>query len=76
MFIVILLVLLTAWTEPVALTTVLQNVRKEFDGFEKLYGRFLQETGPSIEWDKIKLLPDQAVSARTCRSVTQRLAAL
>ena len=55
---------------------MLQNVRKEFDGFEKLYGRFLQETGPSIEWDKIKLLPDQAVSARTRRRVTQRLAAL
>ena len=39
-----------------------QNFRKQFDGFEKLYERFLQETGPSVDWDKILTLPDGAVS--------------
>lgn len=40
-----------------------QGVRKEFDGFERLFARFLQETGPSVDWEKIKLLPEGAVSS-------------
>lgn len=36
-------------------------VRKEFDGFEQLFSRFLQETGPSVDWERIKLLPEGAV---------------
>lgn len=40
----------------------LQKVRQDFDNFEKLFSRFLLETGPSVEWEKIKLLPDEAVS--------------
>uniref|UniRef100_A0A2C9K5C7 UTP--glucose-1-phosphate uridylyltransferase n=1 Tax=Biomphalaria glabrata TaxID=6526 RepID=A0A2C9K5C7_BIOGL len=35
--------------------------RKEFDGFENLFGRFLRETGPSVEWEKLKLLPPEAI---------------
>jgi len=34
---------------------------KEFDGFKRLFSRFLEETGPSIQWDKISLLKDHAV---------------
>lgn len=33
----------------------------EFEGFEKLFGRFINETGPSIEWDNIQKLPDGTV---------------
>jgi len=36
-------------------------LRKEFDGFERIFARFLGETGPSIEWERIKLLPEDAV---------------
>lgn len=41
---------------------LLQRVRSEFDGFERLFARFLSESGPSVEWEKIKLLSDDAVS--------------
>ena len=41
---------------------IFQSLRKEFDGFERLFSRFLSETGPSIEWERIKLLPEGAVS--------------
>ena len=40
----------------------LQVVQNEFDGFERLFDRFLHETGPSVEWEKIEQLPGQAVS--------------
>jgi UTP--glucose-1-phosphate uridylyltransferase len=40
-----------------------ETSRKEFDGFERLFARFLQETGPSVDWEKIKLLPEEAVKA-------------
>lgn len=33
----------------------------EFEGFEKLFGRFINETGPSLEWENIQKLPDGAV---------------
>jgi hypothetical protein len=36
-----------------------QLARKELDGFEQLFGRYLQETGPSVIWDKIKNSDDQ-----------------
>jgi len=38
-----------------------ESVRKEFDGFERLFSRFLQETGPSIDWEKINTLPDGTI---------------
>ncbi|XP_064602131.1 UTP--glucose-1-phosphate uridylyltransferase-like isoform X2 [Liolophura sinensis] len=38
-----------------------EKVRQDFENFEKLFSRFLLETGPSVEWEKIKLLPDEAI---------------
>ncbi|XP_042225765.1 UTP--glucose-1-phosphate uridylyltransferase-like isoform X2 [Homarus americanus] len=38
-----------------------EATQKEFEGFEKLFGRFINESGPSVEWDKIKKLPEGAV---------------
>ncbi|XP_065353522.1 UTP--glucose-1-phosphate uridylyltransferase isoform X5 [Cloeon dipterum] len=35
--------------------------QKEFDGFQRLYQRFLQEEGPSVEWESIERLPENAV---------------
>ncbi|XP_054271871.1 UTP--glucose-1-phosphate uridylyltransferase isoform X2 [Macrosteles quadrilineatus] len=35
--------------------------QKEFDGFRRLFDRFLRETGPSIDWGKIEKLPEGAV---------------
>ncbi|XP_063933032.1 UTP--glucose-1-phosphate uridylyltransferase isoform X3 [Zophobas morio] len=37
------------------------KIRKEFAGFTALFGRFLEETGPSVDWDKIEKLPNDAV---------------
>lgn len=39
---------------------------KDFEGFEKLFGRFINEIGPSVEWDRIQKLADTAVSNCTC----------
>lgn len=41
---------------------IFQRVQKEFDEFENLFGRFLRESGPSVEWDKLKLLAPESVS--------------
>lgn len=42
-----------------------ENLKKfyanEMDRFSALFGRFLQEEGPSVEWDKIQKLPEDAV---------------
>nr|QBH73778.1 UTP-glucose-1-phosphate uridylyltransferase 2 [Orthoderella ornata] len=35
--------------------------KKELDGFAKLFGRFLQEEGPSVDWERIERLPENAV---------------
>lgn len=37
-------------------------LKKQYDGFAKLFERFLQEEGPSVDWNKIKKLPPGAVS--------------
>lgn len=34
---------------------------REMERFAALFGRFLQEEGPSVEWDKIQKLPANAV---------------
>ena len=39
-----------------------QRIEQEFDQFQQLFDRFLTETGPSVDWEKIRLLPDEAVS--------------
>ena len=36
---------------------------KEFDGFKKLFGKFIDESGPSVVWDNIDKLPEDAVIA-------------
>lgn len=36
--------------------------KKEFDGFQRLFDRFMRESGPSIDWNKIEKLPPGAVS--------------
>lgn len=33
----------------------------EMERFASLFGRFLQEEGPSVEWDRIEKLPEGAV---------------
>nr|CAD7411670.1 unnamed protein product [Timema poppensis] len=38
------------------------SVRRELDGFSRLFNRFLQEEGPSVQWENIEKLPENAVS--------------
>ncbi|CAH2005894.1 unnamed protein product [Acanthoscelides obtectus] len=38
-----------------------QLAKKEIEGFQKLFRRFLDESGPSVEWDRIEKLPTGAV---------------
>lgn len=38
------------------------SVKKELDGFAQLFHRFLQEEGPSVDWERIDRLPENAVS--------------
>ncbi|KAK2918455.1 UTP--glucose-1-phosphate uridylyltransferase-like isoform X1 [Channa argus] len=35
--------------------------RKDFDGFKKLFHRFLQVKGPSVEWPKINRPPEDSI---------------
>ncbi|KAJ8365882.1 hypothetical protein SKAU_G00147130 [Synaphobranchus kaupii] len=35
--------------------------RKDFEGFEKLFHRFLQVKGPSVDWAKIHRPPDDSI---------------
>jgi len=36
-------------------------VKKDLDGFAQLFHRFLQEEGPSVDWEHIEKLPENAV---------------
>lgn len=38
-----------------------QVVEKDFDGFKRLFGKFVNESGPSVNWDKIERLPQGAI---------------
>ncbi|XP_042886669.1 UTP--glucose-1-phosphate uridylyltransferase-like [Penaeus japonicus] len=38
-----------------------ETTEKDFEGFEKLFGRFINESGPSVEWSKIEKLPEGSV---------------
>jgi len=38
-----------------------QLTEKEFDGFQRIFNKFLQGAGTSVEWDKIEKLPEGAV---------------
>ena len=35
---------------------------QDFDGFKNLFGKFINSTGPSVNWDKIEKLPQESVS--------------
>ena len=37
------------------------DLQKEFDGFRKLFNKFIHETGPSVHWERIEKLPHDAV---------------
>eukprot|EP00092_Neocalanus_flemingeri_P012862 GFUD01013858.1.p1 GENE.GFUD01013858.1~~GFUD01013858.1.p1 ORF type:complete len:508 (+),score=151.30 GFUD01013858.1:63-1526(+) len=37
------------------------EIRREFDGFQQLFDRFVSEPGPSIYWDKIEKLPRDSI---------------
>lgn len=39
-----------------------QHTKKDLDGFKKLFHRFLQEKGPSVDWGKIQRPPEDSVS--------------
>ncbi|XP_061584812.1 UTP--glucose-1-phosphate uridylyltransferase-like isoform X2 [Cololabis saira] len=38
-----------------------QVSRKDFDGFKKLFNRFLQVSGPSVDWNKIHPPPEDSI---------------
>lgn len=38
-----------------------EQFKNDFDGFEQLFERFLAETGPSIDWDKLQKLEESSV---------------
>uniref|UniRef100_A0A3Q3XL79 UTP--glucose-1-phosphate uridylyltransferase n=1 Tax=Mola mola TaxID=94237 RepID=A0A3Q3XL79_MOLML len=44
-----------------------QICRKDFDGFKRLFHRFLQVKGPAVDWAKINRPPDDSVSSRARR---------
>jgi len=37
------------------------GIKKQYDGFARLFERFLQEEGPSVDWNRIEKLPEGAV---------------
>lgn len=39
-----------------------QHTKKDLEGFQKLFHRFLQEKGPSVDWGKIQRPPEDSVS--------------
>ncbi|XP_066990733.1 UTP--glucose-1-phosphate uridylyltransferase-like isoform X3 [Macrobrachium rosenbergii] len=42
-------------------TPLKDTVQKDFEGFEKIFGRFINESGPSVEWSDIQKLPGDSV---------------
>lgn len=42
-----------------------EDIQKQYDGFTKLFHRFLDETGPSVDWSKIDKLPKDAIKDYT-----------
>ena len=37
------------------------QVETNFDGFKRLFGKFINSSGPSVQWEKIEKLPQDAV---------------
>lgn len=42
--------------------------RNDFNGFKKLFHRFLQVKGPAVDWAKINRPPEETVSSATFRT--------
>lgn len=42
-------------------TAQITTIKKDFDGFENLFERFIQEEGPSVDWEKIQRLQEGSV---------------
>lgn len=40
---------------------VRSTTERDFEAFEKLFGRFINEAGPSVDWTKIERLPEGSV---------------
>lgn len=40
---------------------LMTQFRQQFGGFERLFDRFLQETGPSVSWEKVTPLPESFI---------------
>jgi len=38
-----------------------QDMEQDFDGFKNLFSKFIHESGPSVFWDKIEKLPQNAI---------------
>merc|ERR1719431_217706 len=38
-----------------------QIVEQDVDGFKTLFGKFINSTGPSVNWDKIEKLPQESI---------------
>lgn len=38
------------------------EVHQDFEGFKKLFARFIADSGQAVEWDKIQRLEDGTVS--------------
>lgn len=45
-------------------------IEKNFDGFQRLFSKFINETGPSVHWEKIERLPKDAIKAYADLPVT------
>lgn len=41
-----------------------KTIEQEFQGFQRLFERFLLDQGPTINWDRIEKLPENAVRVR------------
>jgi len=41
----------------------MEEVERDFDGFQNLFGKFVSEPGPSIHWGKIEKLPPHSIRA-------------
>jgi len=53
-----------------------QVVEQDFDGFKGLFGKFINETGPSVVWDKIEKLPQNAIQPYASLSHTENKEAI
>lgn len=48
--------------EATAPSNLRERINREFNGFTKLFQRFLQDQGPSVVWEQIEKLPQDSVS--------------